>query len=88
MTGFEFETSAIINDVVSVAALLVGAWILLFVLRRAIPRHITLRIPRIRKEAPDQLAQRSNTLAGVVMRAVSFGNSLPGRTAGTGNKVR
>ena len=49
-----------------------GTLVVLFVLRRVLKRLITLRIPKIREEDPDQLAQRSNALAAAVVRSVSF----------------
>ena len=72
MDWINFELSEVVNGAISVAAILVGTLVVLFVLRRVLKRLITLRIPKIREEDPDQLAQRSNTLAAAVVRSVSF----------------
>ena len=47
-------------------------WVLLWIIKKAVHKIITARIPRIREESGDQLASRSETLAGVVNRVISF----------------
>lgn len=46
--------------------------VVLFVLRRLIPRMIEARIPRIREESAEQLSARSKTLSGIIVRTISF----------------
>ena len=69
---FNFELSALATGAVKVVIIIIVTFILLWILKRAIRKIITARIPKIREESPEELASRSETLSGVVSRAVSF----------------
>ena len=70
--SFNFDLSALVSGAISVVAILAVTLIVLFVLRRVVPKLITARIPKIREESPEELAVRSKTLSGVVTQAISF----------------
>ncbi len=69
---FNFELSALATGAVKVVIIIIVTFILLWILKRAIHKIITARIPKIREESPEELASRSETLSGVVSRAISF----------------
>jgi small conductance mechanosensitive channel len=69
---FNFELSSLATGAVKVLIIILVTWVLLWVIKKAVRRLITSRIPRIREESQDQLASRSETLAGVVSRVISF----------------
>ena len=69
---FSFNLSTVVTGAIKVAVILAIVLVILLILRRLIPKLITARIPRIREESPDQLAQRSKTLSRVVVQVVSF----------------
>jgi small conductance mechanosensitive channel len=69
---FNFELSAVATGAVKVIIIIVVTIILLWILKRAIRKIITARIPRIREESSEELASRSETLSGVVTRTISF----------------
>jgi len=66
-----FDLSAILLGAVRVVVIFVIALIVLFIARRVIPKIISVRIPKIREESPDQLAVRSETLSRVMVQALS-----------------
>lgn len=68
----DFNWADLIPGAIRVAFILGIVLVFLFVLRRIIPKMITARIPEIREESPEQLAQRSKTLSRVVVQVVSF----------------
>ncbi|MFC1972652.1 mechanosensitive ion channel family protein [Chloroflexota bacterium] len=68
---FNLDLSAIIAGALKVVVILVIVFILVLVIRRVIPRLINARIPKIREEAPDQLAVRSKTLSQIIVQVVS-----------------
>jgi len=68
---FTFDLSAVAVGVLKILLILAITFVILFVARRVIPKIISVRIPKIRDESPDQLAVRSKTLSGVVVQGVS-----------------
>ncbi len=70
-SGFNFDLPTLANAAIKVAVVLVIALVVVMVLKKLIPKIITARIPRIREEAPEQLAIRSKTLAHVATRSVA-----------------
>ncbi len=68
---FTFDLSAVAVGVLKILVIFVITLVLLFVARRVIPKVISVRIPKILDESPDQLAVRSKTLSGVVVQGVS-----------------
>jgi len=66
-----FDLSAILLGALRVVVIFVIALIVLLIARRVIPKIISVRIPKIREESPDQLAVRSQTLSRVVVQTVS-----------------
>lgn len=68
---FTFDLAQVVTSAITAAAILVVAWLVLFVARRLIDRAIKLRIPRIREESTDELAQRSATISQVISQALS-----------------
>ncbi|MFC1893409.1 mechanosensitive ion channel family protein [Chloroflexota bacterium] len=73
MPAFDFnlDLAALIAGALKVVVILVIALIIVLVVRRVIPKLIKARIPKIREEAPDQLAVRSKTLSQVIAQVVS-----------------
>jgi small conductance mechanosensitive channel len=69
---FNFELSAVATGAVKVLIIILATYAFSWLMRKAIRRIITARIPQIREESTEQLASRSETLAGVVSRTVSF----------------
>ena len=69
---FNFELSALATGAVKVLIILLVTVVLLWILKRAIRRIIAARIPKLREESQEQLSMRSETLAGVIARTVSF----------------
>ena len=67
-SDFNFDLSLIANSAIKVVIILLVALVLVLVLKKLIPKIIQARIPKIRKEDPEQLAKRSDTLARVVTR--------------------
>ena len=57
---------------IRVGIILVAAIIVVMLARRLIPRLITAHIPKIRKERPEQLAERSKTLSRTLIQVVSI----------------
>ena len=70
-SGFSFDLPTLANAAIKAAVILVIALVLVMVLKRMIPKIITARIPKIREEAPEQLASRSKTLSHVATRFVA-----------------
>jgi len=56
---------------IRVGIILVVVLVIVFAARRLIPRLITAHIPKIRKERPEQLAERSKTLSRIVVQIIS-----------------
>jgi len=69
---FNFELSALATGAVKVLIIVLFTVVMLWILKRAIRRIITARIPKLREESQEQLSMRSETLAGVIARTVSF----------------
>ena len=69
---FSFNLSTLATGAVRVVIILVVTFVLLWILKRAIHKIISARIPKLREESPEQLASRSKTLSTVVTKALSF----------------
>ncbi len=67
----DFNWADLIPGAIRVAIILGIALALVLVLKRIIPKVVTARIPKIREEAPEQLAQRSKTLSQIITRVLS-----------------
>lgn len=73
LTDFNFDLSTVINSAIKIGFIFIVTLIVLTILKRAIPRAIKSRIPTPRsEETPEQLSDRTDTLSGVVTKAVSF----------------
>jgi len=70
--NFHFDLSALATGAAKVVIILAVTFIVIWVLRRVIRKAITIRIPKLREESPDQLASRSLTLANVITRFLAF----------------
>ena len=68
---FNFGLSALVNGAIQVAIILVIALVLVIIGRWLIPKLIQARVPKIREEAPEQLAARSKTLSRIVVQVFS-----------------
>jgi len=68
---FNFGVSSLVNGAIQALIIFLIAFILVMIARRLIPRLIGARIPKIRKESPEQLAVRSKTLSRVIVQVVS-----------------
>ena len=68
---FNFGLSALVNGAIQVAIILVIALVLVIIGRWLIPKLIKARVPKIREEAPEQLAARSKTLSRIVVQVFS-----------------
>jgi len=55
---------------IRVGIILVVALSIVFVARRMIPKLITARIPKIREERPEQLAERSKTISRIIVQVI------------------
>ena len=69
---FNFDFSNVLTGALQVLLIIVVTYILLRILKRVIRKAIAARIPKIREESEEQLASRSDTLSGVIIRATSF----------------
>jgi small-conductance mechanosensitive channel len=69
---FNFELSTIVTGAVKVLIIVAVTWIFLWLVKKAVRKLITARIPRIREESEEQVSSRSETLASVVNRVISF----------------
>lgn len=72
MVFYGYDVASLVDDAIRVVVILSAAVALLYLLKRAIPKAIEARIPRIREESPNELAQRSKTLSGTVVQALTF----------------
>lgn len=70
--NFNFELSTIVTGAVQVLIIVAVTWILLWLVKKAVRKLINARIPQIREESEEQLSSRSETLASVVNRVISF----------------
>ena len=70
--AFNFDLAGVVSGALKAVLVLVVAWLIVWLVRRIIPRIIEAKIPKIREESPDELASRSQTLSGVVVRTLSF----------------
>lgn len=68
---FIFDLADVVLSAVTAGAILVGAWLMLFIAKRVVRRAITVRIPRIKEESSEELAQRSTTISQAVNQAIS-----------------
>jgi small-conductance mechanosensitive channel len=68
---FNFDLSAIATGAVKVLIIVLVTWAILWLIRKAVRKMIAARIPRIREESDVQVAARSDTLSGVVNRAIT-----------------
>lgn len=66
-----FGLSSLVNGIIQILIILVIAFIMALIAKRVIPKLIAARIPKIKDELPDQLAQRSQTLSKIVIQVVS-----------------
>lgn len=65
------QVGAILGSAATVLLILAMAYVANKVATRVVRRLITPRVPRIQREAPEQLAARSGTISAVVARAIS-----------------
>ena len=74
MPSFDFsvDTVTLFARALTVVVILVVTVVGLAILRRVLRRLIVAQIPKIREEKEDQLARRSETVAGAVTQTVSF----------------
>jgi len=70
--GFLSDLNPFVAGGIKVGLILVGALAIIFVVRRTIPRLIKVHIPKIRKERPQQLAERTQTLSRILIGAISI----------------
>lgn len=70
--GFLANLSPVAAGGIRAGIILVAALVIVFVARRMIPRLITARIPKLRREHPEQLAERSKTISRVLIQVVSI----------------
>lgn len=70
--NFNFELSTIVTGAVQVLIIVAVTWILLWLVKKTVRKLINARIPQIREESEEQLSSRSETLASVVNRVISF----------------
>jgi small conductance mechanosensitive channel len=68
---FNFGLSSFVNGAIQVAIILVGGVIISFVIRLSIPRLIKQKIPKLRRETKEQLAERSQTLSHIILQVLT-----------------
>lgn len=71
MPGFNITIPFVFGDLVRVAIILVAAFVLLLLIKGAIPRIIRARLPRPREISEEQIDQRANTVSAVLNRWVT-----------------
>jgi small-conductance mechanosensitive channel len=73
MFGFDFnvDLAAMVAITVKVAIIAVIGIALNIIQKKIIPRAIIAGIPKVREESRDQLATRTKTMAGLIMKVVS-----------------
>jgi len=69
--GFLSELPPAVAGGVRVGIILVMAFVIVLVARQMIPKLLKAHLPKIRKERPAQLAERSKTLSRVVVQVIS-----------------
>ena len=70
--GFDFNFSVLATAAVKVVIIIAVTVVVFWVLKRVVRRLISARIPKMREETQEQLSMRSETLAGVINRTLSF----------------
>jgi small conductance mechanosensitive channel len=70
--AFNFDFSGLISSALQIALILVVTWFIVWWMKRIIPRLIQAKIPRVRDESSDQTASRSESLSGVIVKALAF----------------
>ena len=70
--GFLSNLNPALAGGIRVGLILVMALVIVFAARRIIPRLMKARIPKIREERPQQLAERSQTLSRILVQVVSI----------------
>jgi len=70
--NFELDWSTIITHAIKVVVILAVAFVLVFFIRRAIPRIMKIHLPKIGKERPEQLAERAKTLSSIIIQVASI----------------
>jgi len=72
MFNFEIDWSTITAHAIKAVVILIVAFVLVFVIKRTVPRIMKMHMPRIRKEHPEQLAERTKTLSGIIIQVASI----------------
>jgi small conductance mechanosensitive channel len=71
MFNFEIDWSTITAHGVKALLILVVAFVIIFMIRRTVPRIMKMHMPKIRKERPEQLAERAKTLSSIIIQVAS-----------------
>jgi len=73
MAKFDFSVdwADLIPHIIEVVIIVAVVLLILFVIRRTIPKIMAARIPRIREESPDELSMRAKTLSSAVIQILS-----------------
>jgi len=67
----QLDWSAIIGHAIKVVVIIAVAFVLVFVIRRMAPKIMKMHLPKIRKERPEQLAERAKTLSSIIIQVAS-----------------
>ena len=68
---FTFSTLAWVDVIIKVGIIIIGAVLVILFVRKLLAKVVTMHIPKVREETPDQLAYRSKTLSHVAARFLS-----------------
>ena len=69
--NLNFGLSAFVNGAIQVAIILIGGVIISFLIRLIIPKLIKQKIPKLRRETKEQLAERSQTLSHIIVQVLT-----------------
>ncbi len=74
MTNIDFnlDLSALAAGAVQVLVIVVVTLVMLWIVKRAVRKAVSARIPKVREETPEQLSARAETVSGVVTRTITF----------------
>jgi len=66
--SFDFDLSTVATAALKILLVAVVAYVATRIVSRVVPRIISVRIPKMQEEKPDELASRTKTLSGVATR--------------------
>jgi len=71
MFNIPIDWSNIVPHIIKTVVILVGAFVLLLMIRRTVPRIMKMHMPKIKRERPEQLAERAKTLSSIIVQVAT-----------------